>query len=98
MSLQTRISALATAIGTDIKTLMDLTGNGPVIETNPVFTYDSLTGNVTNITYISGNYKTFTYSSGIVSTIDYVVGTITYRKTFTYNPDGSLANIVQTQF
>ncbi len=98
MSLQTRISALAATIGTDIKTLMELTDTIPIKESNPVFTYDLVTGNVTNITYNSGNYKTFTYNSGVVSVIDYVIGTTTYRKTFTYNPNGSLANIVETQF
>ena len=51
---------------------------------------------LTRIDYDSGNYKTFTYTSGVLTQLDYVVGAVTTRKTFAYNPDGTLASIDQT--
>lgn len=63
-------------------------------EPGPAFTYSS--GLVTRIDYDSGNYKVLTYSSGVLTQIDYHVGASTIRKTFVYNVDGSLAEIVQT--
>lgn len=51
---------------------------------------------LTRIDYDSGNYKTFSYTSGVLTQLDYVVGTVTTRKTFNYNPDGTLASIEQT--
>ena len=70
-------------------------GGGGLVETGPAFTYSG--GRLSQITYDSGNTKTFTYDgSGRLSRIDYVVGAITNRKDFGYNPDGSLASIDET--
>lgn len=64
-------------------------------EVGPAFTYTS--GKLSLITYDSGNTKEFTYDgSGRLSQIDYVVGATTTRKTFAYNPDGSLSSITET--
>lgn len=67
---------------------------GSVEETGPAFTYAD--GVLTRIDYDSGNYKLFSYSSGRLSQADYVIGAATIRKTFSYNPDGSLDQITQT--
>lgn len=64
------------------------------LENGPAFTYTS--GVLTRVDYDSGNYKTFTYTSGVLTQVDYIVGTITIRKTFNYNLDGSLASVDQT--
>ena len=68
-------------------------GGGGAGETNPAFTYNA--GRVTRIDYASGAHKLFTYTAGVLTQLDYVVGAVTTRKTFTYNPDGSLASITQ---
>lgn len=65
-------------------------------ESGPAFTYSS--GVVTRIDYDSGNYKLFTYGGGVVTRIDYIRGATTIRKDFTYNLDGTLAYITQTEF
>lgn len=62
-------------------------------ETSPAFTYNA--GRVTRIDYASGAHKLFTYAAGVLTQLDYVVGAVTTRKTFTYNPDGTLAAITQ---
>lgn len=66
---------------------------GTAGETNPAFTYAA--GRVTRIDYASGAYKLLTYTAGVLTQLDYVVGAVTTRKTFTYNPDGTLAAITQ---
>lgn len=60
---------------------------------DPTFTYTA--ERVTRIDYASGAHKLFTYTAGVLTQLDYVVGAVTTRKTFTYNPDGSLASITQ---
>lgn len=65
-------------------------------ESGPAFTY--VGGVVTRIDYDSGNYKLFTYSGSVVTRIDYIRGATTIRKDFTYNLDGTLAYITQTEF
>jgi hypothetical protein len=68
----------------------------PDAETGPTFTYTS--GLVSRIDYDSGNYKLFTYTDSQVTRIDYVrPGSSTIRKDFTYNLDGSLASIDQSE-
>jgi hypothetical protein len=67
---------------------------GSAPETGPALTYTD--GALTRIDYDSGNYKVFTYTSGVLTRLDYVVGAVTTRKTFAYNPDGTLASITQT--
>lgn len=67
---------------------------GPLVETDPVFTYSG--GRVSRIDYASTNYKTFTYDlEGRLTQLDYVVGATTTRKTFNYNLDGTLASVEQ---
>ena len=68
-------------------------GGGGAGETNPAFTYAA--GLLTRIDYASGAHKLFTYTAGVLTQLDYVVGAVTTRKTFTYNPDGTLAAITQ---
>lgn len=87
MSLETRITELAQAVGADIKALTP--------ESNPVFTYDG-TGALTRVDYASGNYKLFTYTGSALTQLDHVIGASTVRKVFAYNPDGSLASVTRT--
>ena len=97
MSLETRIVAVIQAIGLDVKAintaLAGLSG-GAAAEIGPALTYTG--GVLTRIDYDSGNYKTFSYINGVLVQLDYVVGIVTTRKTFNYNPDGTLASIDQT--
>ena len=37
-----------------------------------------------------------TNTAGVLTQMDYVVGAVTTRKTFTYNPDATLASIAET--
>jgi hypothetical protein len=62
---------------------------------SPVFTYTS--GLLTRIDYAGGNYKTLTYSGSILTQTQYVLPGRTVTKAFTYNGDGSLALISQTE-
>ena len=62
-------------------------------EKDPAFTYTA--GLLARIDYASGAHKLFTYTAGVLTQLDYVVGAVTTRKTFTYNPDGTLAAITQ---
>lgn len=68
-------------------------GISAVVEISPAMTYTA--ERVTRIDYASGAYKLFTYTAGVLTQLDYVVGAVTTRKTFTYNPDGTLAAITQ---
>ena len=65
-----------------------------VVDTEPTLTYAQ--GKVSRIDYSNGNYKIFTYNMDTLTHIDYTVGTITTRKSFSYNPDGSLATVSET--
>jgi hypothetical protein len=68
--------------------------SGGTGEQSPVMTY---TGDLlTRIDYASGHYKTMTYAAGLLTQVDYVTGAVTTRKTFAYNPDGSLASITDS--
>ena len=68
---------------------------GPIGENEkgPLFTYSS--GLVSRIDYDSGNYKLFTYSLGVLTQIDYYKGSSHIQKTFSYNGDGTLHEIVE---
>lgn len=70
-------------------------GNSASPEINPVLTYEA--GRVSRIDYASGAYKLFTYAAGVLTQLDYVTAAGTTRKTFEYNPDGSLAAIEQVE-
>jgi hypothetical protein len=62
---------------------------------SPVFTYTA--GILTRLDYSNGDYKTFAYTEGNLTELKYYKSTVTITKVFNYNPDGSLANITQTQ-
>ena len=64
-----------------------------LVETGSALTYTS--GVLTRIDYESGNYKMFSYTGGVLTQLDYVIGLVTTRKTFNYNPDGSLSSVAQ---
>ena len=68
-------------------------GPGQAAEKDPAFTYTA--GRVTRIDYASGAHKLFTYTAGVLTQMDYVVGVVTTRKAFFYNPDGSLHHITE---
>lgn len=64
-------------------------------ESSPVMTY--VGGVLTRVDYASGNYKLMTYGvTGLLTQVDYVKGAVTTRKTFAYNPDGSLASVTES--
>lgn len=67
---------------------------GGAVESSPVMTYAG--GVLVRVDYASGNYKTLTYDTGRLTQVDYVHGGGTTRKTLTYNPDGTLANVTET--
>jgi len=62
---------------------------------SPTFTYSG--GNLSRIDYSNGNYKTFTYSGSQLTQLVYVLAGRTITKVFTYNLDGTLASIAQTE-
>lgn len=64
-------------------------------EKSPVMTYSG--GDLSRIDYASGNFKTFTYSGGNLSQLVYTLAGRTITKVFTYNIDGTLASITQTE-
>lgn len=64
-------------------------------EQSPQFLYNSQ-GLVSTITYMSGSTKTLTYNTaGVLQQIDYLANNVLTRKTFSYNSDGTLAQITQ---
>ena len=62
---------------------------------SPVFTYTS--GLVTRVDYASGAYKIFTYSGTTLTQLQYFLPGRTITKAFSYNIDGTLASINQTE-
>lgn len=62
---------------------------------SPVFTY--VGGLLSRIDYASGNYKLFTYTGSQLTQLQYVLTGRTITKAFTYNLDGTLASISQTE-
>lgn len=103
------VDSLTSTSATDVlsakqgKTLQDNKADKTAVEDlkldqsgrSPVFTYTA--GNLTRIDYSNGTYKLFTYSGGNLSQLVYNKLYVTITKVFTYNPDGSLANIQQTE-
>lgn len=64
---------------------------------SPSFVWSA--GKITSITYSDGSTKTLTWSADRIERIDFVrVGVENVRKDFNYNPDGTLASIVQSNF
>lgn len=78
----------------DIGTVYAYGINGAPVDTSPTITYVGT--QVSRIDYAGGSYKLFTYDEGRLSQLDYIQSNSTTRKTFTYNPDGTLAAITQT--
>lgn len=62
---------------------------------NPSFTY--FNGDLSRIDYSNGNYKLFTYSSGLLTELNYITPGRTINKLFSYNIDGNLTSISQTE-
>lgn len=62
---------------------------------SPVFTYSG--GNLTRVDYASGNYKTLSYTGGQLTQLVYTLAGRTITKVFTYNLDGTLASVAQTE-
>lgn len=62
---------------------------------SPVYTYSG--GNLSRIDYPSGNYKLFTYFGSRLTQLQYVLAGRTVTKVFSYNPDGTLASVSQTE-
>lgn len=69
-------------------------GAGGSSESGPVMTYSG--GALVRVDYASGNYKLMAYAGGLLTQLDYVKGATTTRKTFSYNPDNSLASVTET--
>lgn len=65
------------------------------VEVGSTITYSD--GAISRIDYPSGNYKVFTYTALAVTQLDYVIGSVTHRKTFTYNPNGTLASVTKSE-
>jgi hypothetical protein len=63
-------------------------------ETGPAFTYQG--GTVVRVDYDSGNYKLLEYVNEQLSVVDYVKNGETLRKSFIYNQDGTLAEVVES--
>lgn len=63
---------------------------------NPVLTWAA--GRLVRVDYEGGAFKTLAYSDGQLATLDTSrPGQPTLRKTFSYNPDGTLAAVTQTE-
>lgn len=62
---------------------------------SPTFTYTA--GALTRVDYASGNYKLLTYTAGVLTQLQYILPGRTITKTFSYNGDGSLASISQSE-
>jgi hypothetical protein len=58
------------------------------------FTYNP-DSTLNTITYADGTLKTFAYSGGKPEYLDTVKGGVTNRKTFNYNPGGTVASVVK---
>lgn len=64
--------------------------------TNPVFTWSG--GVLSAVTYGDGSTKALIWSAGRLEQLDFArPGRPTVRKTFSYNPDGTLAAVTQSE-
>lgn len=83
MPLQERITALAQAIGADIKALQSAPGGAPPPVDSMSITYNG-DGTVATVTE-DGVVKTMTYNSdGTIATIAWPVGSLTRTETYSY--------------
>ena len=62
---------------------------------SPEMTYAG--GVLSRVDYADGTYKLFEYVTGTLLHVDFVTPTATVRKTFFYNPDGSLDHITEAE-
>lgn len=68
-------------------------GDAPPI--SPTLTWAA--GKLASIVYADGSTKTFDYTGDRLASLDYLrTGYPGARKTFTYNPDGTLAAVAQS--
>jgi len=71
------------------------TGTGTSAPTSPTFTYTG--GWLTAVVYADGTTKALSYTAGRLAQVDTVrPGLPTVRKALSYNPDGTLASVLQT--
>ena len=71
------------------------TGDGTSAPTSPTFTYAG--GWLTAVVYADGTTKALSYTAGRLSQVDTLrPGQPTVRKALSYNPDGTLASVLQT--
>ena len=61
---------------------------------SPAFNYNP-NSTLNTITYADGTLKTFAYSGGKPAYLDTLRGGVTTRKTFNYNPDGTVASVIE---
>jgi hypothetical protein len=92
MSLETRVIALAQAIGLDVKALYTAIAGLGGGSASPAFVYDA--GALASITYADGTTKVFTYTAGTLAQLDTTRAGVITRKTFNYT-DGVLTSITQ---
>lgn len=70
-------------------------GTGPSAPTSPTFTYTE--GWLTAVMYADGTTKALNYTDGRLAQVDTLrPGLPAMRKTLSYNPDGTLASVLQT--
>jgi hypothetical protein len=68
---------------------------GDALPTSPTFTYTD--GWLTAVVYADGTTKALSYTAGRLAQVDTLrPGLPTMRKTLSYNPDGTLASLLQT--
>lgn len=66
-----------------------------VPDKSPQFSYTS--GDLTRVDYSNGNYKLFSYTNGNLTQMEYILAGRTINKVFSYNIDGNLESISQTE-
>jgi len=72
-------------------------GSGTLPPTSPEFTWSD--GRLTAVDYADGSTKALTYTDDRLSRIDFArPGRPGVRKDFSYNPDGTLAAVAQSNF
>lgn len=95
MPLQERITALAQAIGADIKALQSAPGGAPPPVDSMSITYNG-DGTVATVTE-DGVVKTMTYNNdGTIATIAWPVGSLTRTETYSYT-DGVLTGMTAAE-
>lgn len=87
--------------GLDVKLQPSLVGppgvSGDASPISPVFSYTG--GLLTSVTYADGSLKTFVWIAGRLAQVDFQQAGVafTVRKLFSYNADGTLATIAESE-